>query len=178
MSTGPTPERGSNAARFARWRAFTLNGNLAFEDRHDVPARQSYEAALSEAEEMFAAALLAMDSDAARIAPLLYGISCNDIVELARRQGDEQTVGIYLYRNAARLIGIAEAAEAPFDLRARCLLHLEVASRALYRYFEKHGMWQAAQTYEGRANAASFSVRELEAAASGAAKGLRRAAGA
>jgi hypothetical protein len=177
MSTGPTAKPGPNSARLARWRAFTLSGNLAFEGGHDVRARESYEAALSEAEEMFEAAVLTNDSDAACIAPVLHGISCNNVIELARRQDDELTVGIYLYRIAARLIGIAEAVEAALDLRLRCLLHLEVASHALYRHFEKHGMWQAAQSYEGRANAATFSVREL-AAASGGAKRLRRTAGA
>jgi hypothetical protein len=156
----------SNATRVAFWRRLTLKGNLAIEEGHDIRARPYFEEALSEAEQMFAAAALADDWEAACFAPSLYGISCNDIVELARRQGDEVTVGIYLYRVAARLISVAESAQASFELRSRCLLHLAVASRALYRYFEQHGLWQAAQAYSGRENAALFSVREMEAAAS------------
>jgi hypothetical protein len=174
MSPGHTPGApsttfavaGSNAARVALWRGLTLKGNLAIEEGHDIRARPYFEEALSEAEQMFAAAVWEDDGDAAHFAPALYGMSCNDIAELARRQGDEVTVGVYLYRVAARLIGVAESVQAPFDLRARCLLHLAVASRALYRYFEQHGMWQAAQAYSGRENAALFSVQVMEAAAS------------
>jgi hypothetical protein len=174
MSSGHTPDAplapfavaGSNAARVAFWRRLTLKGNLAIEEGHDIRARPYFEEALSEAEQMFEAAVLADDADAARFAPALYGMSCNVIVELARRQGDDVTVGIYLYRVTARLISVAESAQASFELRSRCLLHLAVASRALYRYFEQHGMWQAAQAYSGRENAALFSVQEMEAAAS------------
>jgi hypothetical protein len=156
----------ANAARVAFWRGLTLKGNLAVEAGHDIRARPYFEEALSHAEQMFAAAVLADDRDAARVAPTLYGISCNDIVELARRQGDEVTVGIYLYRVAARLISVAESAQAPFELRCRCLIHLGIASGALYRHFEQHGMWQAAQAYSGREHAASFSVQEMAADAS------------
>jgi hypothetical protein len=174
MSSGHTSDAplapfavaGANAARVAFWRRLTLKGNLAIEEGHDIRARPYFEEALSEAEQMFEAAVLADDADAARFAPALYGMSCNVIVELARRQGDEVTVGIYLYRVTARLISVAESAQASFELRSRCLLHLAVASRALYRYFEQHGMWQAAQAYSGRENAALFSVQEMEAAAS------------
>jgi hypothetical protein len=170
MSSGHTPDAppttsASNAVRVAIWSRLTLKGNLAIEEGHDIRARPYFEQALSEAEQMFAAAVLANDCEAARFAPALYGISCNGIVELARRQGDEVTVGIYLYRVAARLISVAESAQAPFELRSRCLLHLAVASRALYRYFEQHGMWKAAQAYSGCENAALFSVQEIEAAA-------------
>jgi hypothetical protein len=174
MSSGHTPDAplepfavaASNAARVAAWRRLTLKGNLAIEAGHDIRARPYFEEALLAAEQMFAAAVLADDGDAAHFAPTLYGISCNDVVELARRQGDEVTVGVYLYRVAARLISVAESAQATFELRSRCLLHLAVASRALYRYFEQHGMWQAAQAYSGRENAALFSVQEMQAAAS------------
>lgn len=156
----------SQHARVARWQSYTLIGNQAFEAGYDIRARQFYEEALSEAEELFAAAVLTQDVEAARVAPALFSISCNNVVELARRQDDPLTVGIFLYRIAARLISVAESAQAPFDLRSRCLLHLAVASRALYRYFEENGMWQAAQNYSGLENAASFSVRQLAAVAS------------
>jgi hypothetical protein len=153
-------------ARVALWQRCTLQGNLAFEAGQDVRARRFYEEALSHAELMYAAAALTDDVVATRVAPSLFAISCNNIVELARRQADRETVGIYLYRNAARLISVAESAQASIDLRSRCLLHLEEASRALYRYFEEHGMWQAAQNYSGLENAAIFSVRQRTAAAS------------
>jgi hypothetical protein len=71
---------------------------------------------------------------------------------------DPETVGIFLYRAVARLIGVAEAGHAPLQLRSRCVLHLEAAATALYRYFEGHGMWDAAAAFSARANAALFAV--------------------
>jgi hypothetical protein len=148
----------------AMWQRLTLQGNLAFEGGQDVQARRLHEEALSVADEMFDGAVLASDREAARAGPLLFGISCNNVVELARRQGDTQTEGIYLYRAVERLIGVAMSPQAPLALRSRCLLHLRVASDALYRYFERHGMWDAAAAYSQRANAAMFDVQRLAAA--------------
>jgi hypothetical protein len=64
-----------------------------------------------------------------------------------------------------RFITVAKSARAPLRFRVRCLLHLKVASDALYRYFEGRGMWDAAASYSNDANAAMFEVRSLEAAA-------------
>jgi hypothetical protein len=94
----------------------------------------------------------------------LFGASCNNIAELARLQRDVETEGIYLYRAVERFIGVAKTGSAPLRFRSRCLLHLKVASDALYRYFEGRGMWDAAQSYSERANAAMFEVRRIEAA--------------
>jgi hypothetical protein len=158
MALAPFTVVSPRADRVATWRVLTLQGNLAFERGDDVGARQLYEEALAEAEHVFEAAALLGDAEAARFAPLLYGTSCNNVVELARRQRDPETAGIFLYRAVARLIGVAESAQVPLQLRARCLLHLEVAARALYRYFEEHGMWDAAAAFSERANAALFAI--------------------
>jgi hypothetical protein len=162
--------------RLALWRGLTLKGNLALEAGRDVQARRLHEEALAAADDLFDAAALANDPEAARVGPLLFGISCNNVVELARRQGDTQTEGIYLYRAVERLIGVATSAQAPLALRSRCLLHLRVASEALYRYFERHGMWDAAAAYSGRANAAMFDVQRLTAASALAARSSAAAA--
>jgi hypothetical protein len=150
------------AARVASWQAHTLRANVAFEAGRDVEARRFHEEALAVADAMLQASL-ETDRDAARYAPLLFGNSCNNIVELARRQEDVQTEGIFLYRAVERFIAVARSGRAPLRLRARCLLHLRVASESLYRYFERSGMWDAAASYTERANAAVFEVRRLEA---------------
>jgi hypothetical protein len=159
MATVPRPTAGSSSAgRVASWRVLTLQGNLAFEREENVSARQLYEEALAEAENLFDAAALLGDAEAARFAPFVYGTSCNNVVALARRQRDPETAGIFLYRAVARFVGVAESTRAPLQLRARCLLHLDVAANALYRYFEEHGMWDAAAAFSERANAALFAV--------------------
>ncbi len=162
------------AAGVARWQAHTLRANVAFESGRDVEARQFHEEALAVADAMLQAST-ENERDAARYAPLLFGNSCNNIVELARRQSDVQTEGIYLYRAVERFIAVARSARAPLRLRARCLLHLRVASDSLYRYFERSGMWDAAASYSERANAAVFEVRRLEADARQRARASRSA---
>lgn len=149
--------------RIARWRDLTLEANLAVEREDEVRARQLFEEALAVAEELFTAAT--SDPEAARAAPLLHGSSCRSIVELARRQRDEQTAGIFLYRGVNRLIAATESQRDPLELRSRCLLHLQVASRGMYEYFEQHGMWDAAAAFSERANSAMFAVADIEAAA-------------
>jgi hypothetical protein len=91
--SGPTARASARFAvasphpdRVVTWRALTLQGNLALERGDDVHARQLYEEALEEAENVFDAAVLLHDAEAARFAPLIYGTSCNNVVELARRQ--------------------------------------------------------------------------------------------
>jgi hypothetical protein len=141
-----------------------LRGNLALEACSYGETRRRYEEALVVADELLEQALLG-NRDAARCGLLLFGTSCNNIAELAQRQGDVQTEGIFLYRAVERFISVAKAARAPLRFRVRCLMHLKVASDALYRYFEGRGMWDAAASYSEEANAAMFEVRRLEAAA-------------
>src|SRR5690606_12651663 len=109
---------------------------LALEQGREARARPLYEEALSAASELLDAAALAGHPQAALVAPALFGISCNDIAELARRQGDVETEGIFRYRLVERFIEVTTSPRAPLTLRSRCLLHLRVASEALYRYFE------------------------------------------
>lgn len=156
-------------ARLERWRTLTLNGNVAFEKGEEVRARQLFEEALSVAEQIITTASLPNDDPyAVDVAPLLHGIACNNIVELARQQGDRQTAGIYLYRRASCLISVIESSGAPLELRSRCLLHLKVASGGLYEYFEQTGMWDAAAAFSARTNAAMFMLRGPEAEVGGA----------
>lgn len=151
-------------ARLARWRTLTLDGNVAFEQGEEVRARQLFEEALAVAERMMAEAALPSDDPyAVDLAPLLHGIACNSIAELARHQGDRQTAGIYLYRRASSLISVIESPAAPLELRTRCLLHLKVASVGLYEYFEQTGMWDAAAAFSARTNAAMFMLQGAEA---------------
>jgi hypothetical protein len=142
-----------------RWGQLTLEGNLAFEHGEHIKARQAYGEALAIAEEMMVAGARAHDARAARFAPALYGISCNDIIALARQQDDGLTAGIFLCKLAGGYLSVMECAEAPVSLRTRCLLHSRVASATLCAYFEERGMWDAAETYSARANAAFFSLQ-------------------
>jgi hypothetical protein len=142
-----------------RWGQLTLEGNLAFEHGEHIKARQAYGEALAIAEEMMVAGARAHDARAARFAPALYGISCNDIIALARQQDDGLTAGIFLCKLAGGYLSVMECAEAPVSLRMRCLLHSRVASATLCAYFEERGMWDAAETYSARANAAFFSLQ-------------------
>ncbi|HWO08309.1 MAG TPA: hypothetical protein VNN80_02485 [Polyangiaceae bacterium] len=160
-TTAPAGAAFSGDDRVERWRSLTLEANLAFEERQAIRARRLFEEALAIAEALLADARLAEGPDVARVAPLLHGITCNDIVELARQQGDRETPGIYLYRRAAYLISVIESPQASRELRSRCLLHLKVASSGLYEYFEQRGMWDAAAAFSERANAAMFSVELL-----------------
>jgi hypothetical protein len=160
--TPSAPVRLGAADPIERWAQLTLEGNLAFERGEHIKARQSYGEALAIAEELMVAGARAHDARAARFAPSLYGISCNDIIALARQQGDGLTAGIFLCKLAGGYLSVMESAEAPVSLRKRCLLHSRVASATLCAYFEERGMWDAAETYSARANAAFFSLQALE----------------
>ena len=153
--------------RLERWRSLTLEGNIAIEQRQGVRSRQLYEEALAVADALLAEALLentwlAGNPQALALAPLLHGITCNNIVGLARLQGDRETAGIYLYRRAASLIAVVESPRAPLELRSRCLMHLEIASSGVYEYFEQDGMWDAAAAFSERVNAALFTLQRVE----------------
>jgi len=151
----------SSGARIALWRGLTLQGNLAFERGHDVRARQVYEEALAEADELYALAALRHDKLAIRLAPLLYTMSCNNIIELARRQNDGETMGIFLYRSFAKLAGVTEATQASLELRWRSALNLRFATRALVRHLEQQGSTSVAQAHAERARLAVGEVRRL-----------------
>jgi hypothetical protein len=183
MPTVPRPQpsaslpgqESATRGRIARWQEETLSANLAFEADRDVQARRSYEEALAIADQVLESATLG-DREAARAGLLLFGASCNHIVALARRQRDIETEGIFLYRAVDRFIALTASARAPLRFRSRCLLHLKVASDALYRYFERRAMWDAAAAYSESANAAMFEVQRLEAAARQRARTARSAA--
>lgn len=150
-----------SAARVALWQGLTLQANMAYERGHDVRARQLYEEALVDAEAVFAAAL-AGDEGAVRLAPLLYGMTCNNLVALGRRRGDAALVGAYLERLVTRLVSAAESIQAPLELKSRCALHLRVASFSLIQHCEQSGLWDAAREHGERADEVARAVEQLE----------------
>jgi hypothetical protein len=173
-AASPPGLESATRTRITHWQERTLSANLAFEAARDVQARQFYEEALAIADEVLDAATQG-DRDAGRAALLLFGASCNNIVALARRQGDVETEGIFLYRAVERFIGVTKSARAPLRFRSRSLLHLKAASDALYRYFEGRAMWDAAVAYSESANAAMFEVQRLEQAAKQRARAAKNA---
>lgn len=154
-------------ARAALWRALTNEANVAFKRGHDVRARVLYEAALAEAEALFAAAAERLSDEAIDLAPTAYNLSCHNVAELARRQKDHATEGIFLHRAYERLVSIAESPSAPLPLRACCIRPLSAASASLIGYFAEQGKRAAAVACTERAKAATFEVLRLsEGAAS------------
>src|SRR5262245_25523928 len=143
------------------WRDLIQQGESAFEHGQDVHARQLYGAALSEAEALFDVALRGEDDEAIRRAPPVYCVSCNNIVTLARRQGDDATASIFLYRVFARLLAVAES-RAPIAFRARCALFLDGAARALIQHLEQIGEADLARDHHARASTAIERVRRLQ----------------
>lgn len=154
---GPLPP----VDHLAAWRELIQQGELAFEQGHDVHARQLYGEALIEAEALFDVALRGDDEDAVRRAPPVYCVSCHNIVTLARRQGDDATASIFLYRVFARLLAVAES-RAPLTFRARCALFLDGAARALIQHLEQIGQVDLARDHQERANTAIARVGRLQ----------------
>jgi hypothetical protein len=150
--------------RIARWQELTLRANLGLEADRLVEARRCHMEALAVAEALLDEAVLG-NKHAAGCGLLLFGSSSNSMVGHARRENDVEMEGILLYRIVERFIDVAWSARAPLRFRSRTLLHLKVASEALYAYFERRGMWDAAAAYSERANATMFEVRRLEALA-------------
>ena len=143
------------------WRDLIQQGERAFEQGQDVHARQLYGEALIEAEALFDVALRGEDDEAVRRAPPVYCVSCHNIVTLARRQGDDATASIFLYRAFARLLTVAES-RAPLAFRARCALFLDGAARALIQHLEQIGEAALARDHHERANTAIERVRRLQ----------------
>jgi len=144
----------------ALWRGFTRQGEVAFGLGKDVQARQRYGEALAQAEAVFDAALRG-EEEAIHRAPPLYCISCNNIVTLARRQGDDETIGIFLYQAFARLLAVAESRSA-LALRARCVLFLDSAATALTTHLERRGEAALARDHRARANLAIERVQRMQ----------------
>jgi len=144
----------------ALWRSLIQDGELAFERGQDVRARQLYGDALVQAEALFDIALRG-DEEAIRRAPPVYCISCNNVVTLARRQGDDATASIFLYRAFARLLAVAES-RAPIAFRARCALFLDGATCALIQHLTQIGEGDLAQDHRSRADTALERVQRLQ----------------
>ena len=167
MSSSPagpaTPS--SVLAHIKHWRGLTQQGHQAFEQHHDVRARQLYEEALAEAEALFEVATFGGDDEAVRFAPPLYCISCNEVMALACRQGDFATASIFAYRAFSRLLAIAEGPRFSLALRCRAALYLNTATSALVQHLERDGQGATARHHAERAGAAIDLVRGLEQAA-------------
>jgi hypothetical protein len=154
---GPPPP----VDHLAAWRDLIQQGELAFEQGQDVHARRLYGEALIEAEALFDVAMRGDEEEAVRRAPPVYCVSCNNIVTLAQRQGDDATASIFLYRAFARLLSVAES-RAPLAFRARCALFLDGAARALIQHLEQIGEADLARDHQTRANTAIERVRRLQ----------------
>jgi hypothetical protein len=151
----PSGQRVTSAAPDQCWRALSARGEEAFAAGRDTQARQLYEEALEEAETLFSAAEASNGgAEAAGLAPVLYGTSCHKVAELARRQRDAATEGIYIYRAFERLVGAVESPEAAPALRAACLAGLEVALNALVFHLTEQGRVEKALLHSERARAA------------------------
>jgi hypothetical protein len=129
----------SAAVHHARWQTLTRQATQAFEERRSGWARQLYEEALSEADGVIAAAVLLPTEEVARLAPVLYDTSCRHVADLARKQQDAQTEGIFLYRSYERLVQLAEGANTPIALRLSCAAYIPVALDALVEYLSSQG---------------------------------------
>lgn len=143
-----------------RWRELSQQGEAAATAGNAVRARQLHGEALAHAEALFEAAQKG-DEEAIRRAPPLYCISCNNIVTLANRQGDDATASFFLYRAFARLLGVAES-RAALVFRARCALFLDSAARAFVEHLERVGESELANDHFARANTAVERVRRLQ----------------
>jgi hypothetical protein len=148
-------QRVSSAAPDQGWRGLSARGDEAFVAGRDAQARQLYDEALEEAETLFAAAELSNGSaEAAGLAPVLYNRSCQQVAELARRQRDAATEGIYIYRAFDRLIRAVESAEAAPALRSGALAGLELVLKELVRHLTEQGRVEKARCHTERARAA------------------------
>lgn len=159
LSQQPSPP--STVDHLTAWRDLIQQGEAAFERGHDVHARQLYDEALSRAEALFDIAMRGDDEEAIRRAPPVYSVSCTDIVTLARRQGDDATASIFLYRMYARLLSVTES-RAPLAFRARCALFLDGAARELIQHLEHIGQRDLARAHHERARTAIDRVRRLQ----------------
>jgi hypothetical protein len=161
LSTMPVPGVAGESA----WRTLTLQARQAIDQGDLGLARQLYEQALSEADGSLVAAQLPANDQAICLAPAQYHLACRNIAELARRQGDSGTQGIFIHRAYSRLIGIAESTRAPLALRSSAVSQLDGALRALDRYIAQHGPSETLQGQAARVRAVSAAVLSLAEAA-------------
>jgi hypothetical protein len=156
-----SPLTPSRPAPDALWRALTRQAHRAFADGQDFRARQLYDEALSEAELVFVAAALPGNGEATYAAPVLYNVSCYNVAELARRQRDPHTEGIYIYRAFERLLRAAESRDTLYELRACAVRHLGVAVETLVAYLVQHDLSETANAHAERARLATLEVQDL-----------------
>jgi len=161
LSTLPVPGVAGESA----WRALTLQARQAIDQGDFVEARRLYEEALAEADGALVAAQLPANDQVVCLSPAQYHLACRNIAELARRQGDSGTEGIFIYRAYARLVGLAESSRAPLALRSSAVSQLDGALRALERYVAQHGPSATLHGQAERVRAVSAIVLNLAEAA-------------
>jgi len=147
------------------WRSLTLQARHAVDQGEWGQARQLYEEALSEADDALVSAQLPANDQAVCLAPAQYHLSCRNIAELARRQGDSGTEGIFIYRAYSRLVSLAESSRAPLALRSSAVGQLDGALRALDRYIAKYGPSETPRNQTERVRAVTAAVLRLAEAA-------------
>jgi predicted regulator of Ras-like GTPase activity (Roadblock/LC7/MglB family) len=147
------------------WRSLTLRARQAIDQGDLGQARQLYEEALSQADGALVAAQLPANDQSVCLAPAQYHLACRNIAELARRQGDSGTEGIFIYRAYSRLIELAESVRAPLALRSSAVNQLDGALRALDRYIAQHGPSETLEGQTERVRAVTAAVLRLAEAA-------------
>ncbi|HKO94305.1 MAG TPA: hypothetical protein VJU61_24295 [Polyangiaceae bacterium] len=162
-ATSPLPAPG--VAGESIWRSLTLRARQAIAQGDLGEARRLYEEALAEADAALVAAQLPANDQVICLAPAQYHLSCRNIAELARRQDDHGTEGIFTYRAYSRLVGLAESARAPLALRSSAVSQLDGALRALDRYTAAHGPKEALHGQTERVRAVTAAVLSLAEAA-------------
>ena len=161
LCTLPVPGVAGESA----WRSLTLQARQAIDQGDFGRARRLYEEALSEADAALVAAQLPANDQTIYLAPAQYHLACRNIAELARRQGDTGTEGIFIYRAYSRLVALAESARAPLALRSSAVSQLDGALRALARYIAAHGSGETLKAQAERVRAVSAVVHNLAEAA-------------
>jgi hypothetical protein len=115
-----------------KWRTLTEAGNRAQERGDHVGALQFYEAALTEAARMLAAAI---DGGSPLLAPMLYNISCANQAETVLQTGDSVSARRLLLQAFEKLLAVAGCPASPIALRINCVRHLGYSLTILARDF-------------------------------------------
>lgn len=116
-----------------KWKRLTEKANQAY-TQGDIPlARAAYEDALTEAEQLFDAALL--DGGSLPV-PVIYNVSCHNLAELEARQGNPEAAEVYFRKAYDRLLATARSPASPLPLRMACVQHLKHALVLLAQHLQ------------------------------------------
>lgn len=103
------------------WLRLTKAANRAYEQGDTASARTAYEAALVEAERLFA---IAMTEPGNPWAPVIHNIACHNLAELAANGGDGAAAEALCRRAYDELLKAARSPATPLLTRTACVRHL------------------------------------------------------